>query len=140
VTLTLVPVAPPHRSVVPGAVLGGVAGAALVTGIAVIAVGANKHASDVSLGQAITQAHRSCVVNAANFDPQCSTLESMSSAADTLDRAGVGLLVGAGAAAVGSVAYFLWPQSKPPAPVSGGVRVVPMVSTTVGGVFISGAF
>jgi len=143
VTLTLARApdpAPERRSVVPGAVLGGVAGAALVSGIAVVAVGAKKHASNTALNQAIAQAHHSCVAGAANFDPQCSTLKDSASAADTLGRAGVGLLVGAGAAAVGSVIYFVWPESKPRAPASGGVRVVPVVSTSSGGVIVSGAF
>ena len=41
VTLSLVPAPPPRRSVVPGVVLGGVAGAALVTGIVLEVVAAN---------------------------------------------------------------------------------------------------
>jgi hypothetical protein len=128
------------RSVVPGAVLGGVAGAALVTGIGLTVGGAIKHASSTSLGQAITQAHHSCVTNALNFDPQCDALASTTSTADTLNHVGIGVLVGAGAAAVGSVAYFLWPESKPSARPAGGIHVAPTVSTSGGGILFSGAF
>jgi hypothetical protein len=133
-------VTPKPRGVAPGVVLGALAGAALVPGIALVVVGANKHATDVSLGQTITAAHHSCVAGAANLDAQCSTLQSTSSAADTLSRAGVGALVGAGALAAGMVGYFLWPESKAGAPASGRVRAVPVVSTTGGGMFVSGAF
>jgi hypothetical protein len=135
-----VPPAPQRRSLVPGVVLGSVAGAALVTGIVVVAVGANKHASNVRLNQEILQAHHSCVPGAANFDPQCATLESSSSAAGALGRAGMGVLIGAGAAAVGSALYFLWPESKPQAPASREIRVVPVGSTSSGGLSVSGTF
>jgi hypothetical protein len=141
VALALEPaIVPKQRSVTPGIVLGSVAGAALVSGIALVAVAANKHATDTSLGRAITDANHSCVAGAANFDPRCSTLQNTSSAADTLSRVGVGALVGAGALAAGTVAYFFWPESKPGAPASGRVRLVPAVSTTGGGMFVSGEF
>lgn len=143
VVLTLVhsPTPPPERrSIVPGVVLGSVAGAALVTGIVVVAVGANKHASNSKLGREIEEAHRTCVDGAASFDPRCSSLKDSASAADTLGRVGAGLLVGAGAAAVGSAIYFLWPESKPRAPASSGVRVLPAVSPSSSGVFVSGTF
>lgn len=143
VVLTLVhsPTPPPERrSIVPGVVLGSVAGAALVTGIVVVAVGANKHASNSKLGLEIEEAHRTCVDGAVSFDPRCSSLKDSASAADTLGRAGAGLLVGAGAAAVGAAIYFLWPESKPRAPASSGVRVLPAVSPSSSGVFVSGTF
>jgi PEGA domain len=129
-----------RRNVVPGAVLGGLAGAALVTGVVLEAVAASKHATNSSLNRAIIEAQNSCVAGASNFDPRCSTLQSSSSTVDTLGRAGVGAFVGAGALAAGSLVYFLWPKSKTPAPASGGIRVVPTVSTTGGGIFLSGAF
>jgi len=129
-----------RRSVVPGAVLGGLAGAALVIGAVLEGVAASKHASNSNLSHAIIQAQNSCVAGASNFDPRCATLESSSSTADALGHAGIGVLVGAGALAAGSVAYFLWPKPKGPAATSGGVRVVPVVSTTGGSIFISGAF
>ena len=129
-----------RRSVVPGAVLGGLAGAALVVGAVLEGVVASKHASNISLNHAIIQAQNSCVGGASNVDPRCSTLASESSTVDTLRRAGVGAFVGAGALAAGSVAYFLWPKAKAPAPPSGRVRVVPGVSTTGGSISISGAF
>jgi hypothetical protein len=141
VTLALAQVTVQRRSIVPGAVLGGVAGAALVTGIGLMVAGANKHASNTSLNQAITQAHHSCVTDATNFDQQqCEALASGAATADTLNHVGIGVLIGAGAAAVGSVVYFLWPESKPSAQRAGGIHVAPTVSTSGGGMLFSGAF
>jgi hypothetical protein len=140
VALTLVPVPPPKRSVVPGAVLGGVAGAALVTGIGLTAAAFGKRSTVRSLNQQIVQAGGSCVANAPNFSPTCSTLESTSSTGDALGRAGVGLFVGAGALTIASAAYFLWPSPKAGTPSTGQVRVVPAVSADGGGVLFSGAF
>jgi PEGA domain len=139
-SITLLLEAAPRRSVVPGAVLGGVAGGALVTGVALVAVAANKHATDTSLNNQITQAHGSCVAGAANLGPQCATLQSTSSSADALSRAGVGMFVVAGAMGAASIAYFLWPQSRPSATTSGGLRVLPTASPTGGGLLLSGAF
>src|SRR5262249_55471681 len=67
------PPLPERRSVVPGAVLGGVAGAALVSGIGLMVSGAQKLSTSRNLSQQITQAHHSCVSGAPNFDPQCPT-------------------------------------------------------------------
>jgi hypothetical protein len=131
---------PERRSIVPGAVLGAVTGVTLAVGIGLVAVVANKHATDTNLNHAITDAHHSCVASAPNFDSQCITLQSTSSAADTLSRAEVGVLTGAGALAVGTVVYFLWPEAKPRAPTSSSVRVVPVFSTGSGGMFVSGTF
>jgi hypothetical protein len=133
--LSLVPEPPPRRSVVPGAVIGGVAGVALATGIGLVAVAAQKRSTAQGLNQTITQAHQRCFMGAANYDSLCAELASTSLTSDTLDRAGVGVLIGAGAAAVGSLLYFVWPVSKPKTPVSGAVRVVPTASTTGGGIF-----
>jgi hypothetical protein len=132
------PATPTPRSVVPGAVLGGVAGAALATGIGVLVVGAAKLSTSQSLSQQISQAHHSCVAGAPNLDAQCSTLASTSSTSDLLNRAGVGVLIGAGAAAVGSALYFLWPQPATPA-VKGRLFVLPSVTATGGGVLLTGA-
>jgi hypothetical protein len=140
VSLALVPVPAERRSIVPGAVLGGVAGVALVTGIGLMVGGAVKHANNTNLNRAITQAHHSCVTGATNLDSQCGALASGASTADTLNHAGIGVLVGAGAAAVGSVLYFVWPQSKPSASREGGFRFVPTASMNGGGVLLSGTF
>jgi tetratricopeptide (TPR) repeat protein len=138
VTLALVPLAAPRRSVVPGAVLGGVAGAAAVTGAVLLAVGASKLSTSRSLNQQIAAAHDSCVPG--HLDPLCSTLQSTASLSDSLEHAGVAVLIGAGAAAVGSALYFVWPESKPRTPTAGGIRVVPTATATSGGVLLSGAF
>lgn len=135
------PPTPARRSVVPGAVLGGVGGAALVTGIGLIVAGAGKLSTSKTESQQVLDAHKSCVAGATNYDTQqCASLASTASTSDTLDRVGLGFLVGAGAAAVGSVVYFVWPAAKPSAPSAGVVHVVPSVSATGGGLVVSGTF
>lgn len=131
---------PERRSVIPGAVLGGVAGAALATGIGLLVVGGNKLSTSQSVFQQIMQAHQGCIAGAHNLDARCSTLKSTASTSDAFDRAGIGLLIGAGATAVGSVVYFVWPASKSGAPAAGGVRVVPALSMAGGGILASGTF
>jgi hypothetical protein len=143
VALELTPdaVPPQRRSVVPGAVLGGVAGAALVTGIGLFAGGRAKGASGASERDAILAAHHSCVMGASNYDGRCPDVESTATAANTFQKAGVGLMVGAGAVAVGTVLYFVLPTPGSGAGAkSGGLRVSPTLSLNGGGVVLSGAF
>lgn len=135
VTLTLTA---PRRSVVPGAVLGGVAGAALVTGIGLFAGGRGKGASGAAERDVILNARRSCVMGAANYDARCADVESTATAANTLQKAGVGLMIGAGAATVGAVIYFVLPVSS--ASAKSGLRVSPALSPNSGGLTLSGAF
>jgi hypothetical protein len=142
ISIALVPVAgkPERRSVVPGAVLGGVGGAVLITGIALVATAGAKRSSAHDTYASILQAGHSCVAGAGNFDARCNDLASSSSRSDTMDRAGIGLLIGAGAAAVGSVAYFVWPAPKPSAPTSGALRVLPSFTANGGGFVMLGKF
>jgi hypothetical protein len=142
VALTLLKEAAPpptRRSVVPGAVLGGVAGAALVTGIGLFAAGRSKGASGTQLRDAILSVHHSCVMDAANYDARCTDVENSSTAANTLQKVGVGLMAGAGVAAVGTVIYFVLPPSSAGA-TSSGLRVSPLLSPSSGGLIFSGAF
>jgi hypothetical protein len=145
VTVTLKAAAPPPppppveptpkaepRSVVPGAVLGGVAGAALATGIGLMVVSAQKRSSAQDVAQSILGAHHSCVTGAGNFDPQCSQVASTTTTSDTLHNAGVGVLVGAGALAVASGLYFLWPAPR--------VVIAPAAGTSGGGLWVHGSF
>jgi hypothetical protein len=139
VTLALAPVKAAGRSVVPGVVLGSVAGAALVTGIGLFAAGRAKEGTIRDLHDAIVKAGHICVSGAVNEDPRCSDLESRASAGNTLQKAGVGLLVGAGAAAVGTVIYFVLPASKS-STASGGWTVTPAWSPGTGRLVFSGTF
>jgi hypothetical protein len=135
------PLPPPHherRSVVPGAVLGGVAGVALVTGIGLYAGGRSKVSTAQMQHDAIVHAGNNCVSGATNYDPTCSALYSTGSTGNTLQRAGVGVLIGAGAAAVGTAIYFLLPTSSPGAPKSTRPRVEPALSATTAGFVFSG--
>jgi hypothetical protein len=126
------------RAVVPGAVLGGVVGAALVTGIVLLAEGAAKRGDSRTLNDAIQAAHRGCVTGAANFDAWCTELNDAVHRSDTFHNAGVGVLVGAGAAAVGTVAYFVWPASTPSKPRA--LTIAPMLSAANAGLLFSGSF
>jgi hypothetical protein len=139
VTLGLVHVVAVRRSVVPGAVLGGVAGAALVAGIGVFAAGRAKGATVDTETSAILTAGKSCVTGAANFDTRCPGLQSTASTANTFEKVGVGLMVGAGAAAVGAVIYFIVPTSGAGAK-TGQLRLSPSMSSNGGGLAFSGAF
>jgi tetratricopeptide (TPR) repeat protein len=128
----------PRRSVVPGAVLGGVAGAALVTGIGLLAGFRAKSSTAQGQYDAILQAGNSCVTGAANHDPRCASLYGTASTGNTLQKAGVGALIGAGAAAAGTVVYFVLPSPRPGTPSSGGLHIVPALSPTAAGLVFSG--
>jgi hypothetical protein len=136
--LTAAPGPTGGRSIVPGAVLVGVGGAALATGVALMVVAAGKRAHSRDLSAAISNAHHSCVANASNYDPTCSDLNDTALSTKTFHNAGIGLLAGAGAAAVGATVYFLWPASTPSR--ASTLRVSPTVSVTTGGLLFSGSF
>jgi hypothetical protein len=140
VTLTLVPVVVAKRSIVPGVVLGSVAGAALVTGIGLYAGGRAKASSASNLHDAILKDGHSCISGAATFDSRCGDLESTASTSNTLQRAGVGLLAAGGAAAVATVIYFVLPQPSTSKPSTGRFRVTPSFGPGSGGLAFSGSF
>jgi hypothetical protein len=142
VTLVLTPTrgTPQRRSVVPGAVLGGIAGAALVTGIGLYAGGRAKESSAHATHDAILKDGHTCVTGAANLDARCGNLQSTASTSNTLQKAGVGLLAGAGAAAIGTVIYFALPQPTSSASSSGTLRITPAVSPANAGLVFSGSF
>lgn len=135
VSITLVK----KRSIVPGVVLGSVAGAALVTGIAFFASGRAKVASGADERDAILRAGNACVQGALNYDARCPDVESSAKTANTFQAAGVGLMVGAGAAALGTVLYFVLPASSPGSK-TGGLRVLPAASPGNAGLSLSGSF
>ncbi len=140
VTLTLAPVPPPRRSVVPGVVMGSVAGAALVTGLGLFAGGRAKLSTAHDMNAAILGAGHSCVTTAANYDPTCADLYSTASTSNTLQKAGVGLMVGAGAAAVGTVIYFVLRPTGAKPSSTGTLLVTPTLSPGAAGLVFSGAF
>jgi hypothetical protein len=139
VMLELVPVGGVGgRSVVPGIVLGSAAGAALVTGIALLGAGAAKRSTARTTSRSIQDAHRSCVDGAVNFDARCADLDRVGRTSDTLNRAGVGVLIGAGALGAGAAIYMLRPA--PSSSKSSGTGATLMLSPTAAGVVVSGAF
>jgi hypothetical protein len=132
-----------RRSVVPGVVLGGAAGVALATSIGLLVNGGAKGSSARDTHDAILKAGHSCVMGASNYDARCAQLSNTGKAGDTLHNVGVGLLVGAGVAAVGAAAYFLWPVSSASRATMSRRRslsLAPSVSVTSAGLLISGAF
>jgi tetratricopeptide (TPR) repeat protein len=129
-----------RRSVVPGAVLGGVAGVALVSGIGLFAAARGKRSTAQSASDSILQQHHSCVTGASNFDARCDDIRSTASTGVTLEHASVGLFVGAGAAAAGAVLYFAWPQGSATASARSAWRIVPSLSPSALGFAASGTF
>lgn len=134
------PVPPPPRSVVPGVILAGVGAAALATGIGFVVDAGAKNSSSRSLNSAILSNHHSCVAGSSNYDARCGELNDTSLSARANRRVGAGLLVGAGVAAAGAAAYFLWPTKKLDPQSSHALRVVPVLSTRDAGFILSGAF
>jgi hypothetical protein len=129
---------PVRRNVVPGAVLGGIAGAALVTGIGLYAGGRALDSGAHATHDAILNDGRTCVSGVA--DPRCAGLQSTATTARTLQKAGDAVLVGASAAAVSAVIYFVLPAPKPSPSSSGTLRITPAASPASAGVVLSGSF
>jgi hypothetical protein len=69
----------------------------------------------------------------------CQDIVSLRHSHDTLHNAGVPLLVGGVAVAVATLGYALWPRGDA-APKTTGLRVIPVVGTEGGGLWIGGAF
>jgi hypothetical protein len=130
---------PPRRSRVPGVVLASVGGAALATGIGLYAGGRAMVASGADERDAILKVGHACVTGALNYDARCPEVKSTATTANALQKAGVGLMVGAGAAAVGTVIYFVVPTSSA-GTKSSGLRVMPAVSPGNAGLVLSGSF
>ncbi len=136
----IVPPPPPGRSLVPGLVLAGAGVAALAAGIGLMIDANGKYSSSGELSDAIRTAGHSCVTGAANFDARCEDLFSTGSAANTHNRAGIGILVGGGVLGAAAVTYFLWPTSPKAMDARAPQRLVPAVSTSGAGLIWSGAF
>jgi len=126
------------RSLVPSVVLGGVAAIGVAAGVGLFVAGNGKLSTAEDLHKSADDAHRSCVPGASNFDSRCADIDKISAAADTLHRVGFGVLVGGGAAAAGAVVYLLWPSSK--STTGASLQVLPVATTTGGGLFATGKF
>jgi hypothetical protein len=81
---------------------------------------------------AILSAHPSCVTDAQNFDKECLAVQSGTKQSDALHGAGVGMLVGAGALAVATGVYLVWPAPR--------VTIVPTAGTSGAGLLLNGSF
>ena len=136
-SLVLLPAEEKKRSILPAAVMGGVGGAALVTGSVLLGLAVSKRSNVMSLA---AQTNHSCVVHAPAPQGLCAQLASEAGQADTLGNAGIVAMVVAGAAAAGVATYMLWPTSQRDARTGRGVRVVPLASVNGGGVILSGSF
>ena len=128
------------RSVVPGVILGGVAGAALAAGIGLLVDAGAKGSHAKELSDSISLAGHGCAAGSPIYDSRCAEVLAAASAGDSNHSAGVGLLIGAGAAAVGATAYFLWPASSNGAPTAGSLGIAPDVSRTSAGFVFTGTF
>jgi hypothetical protein len=128
------------RSVVPGAVLGGIAGAAVVTGAALLGVGASKRSQWQPTSTSIQSEHHTCVAGASNYDSRCAQLSSGLHFSDALHDAGVGVLVGSAVLTAGAIAYFLWPAPIRARSGASGLHAAPLVSATSAGLLLSGSF
>jgi hypothetical protein len=134
------PVRVEKRSVVPAIVLGGVAVVGLGVGIGLLAAAGGEASTVKELNRSIVAARRSCVVGAGNYDAQCATLEHAARRGDTLHDVGIGVMVGAGVAAVAAGVYLLWPApvERPKSGVE--MRVLPVVGERDRGVVLVGEF
>jgi hypothetical protein len=140
VPITLAAPPTPRGPSVPVIVAGStVAGVALVTGIGLLAGAASKSPSVQSQSAAITAAGHTCAEGAASYDARCDDLHSTAAAGDRMNRAGIGLLVGAGVVGAGTLIYALVPRTAAPSR-SAALRVAPALSPGYSGLSFSGTF
>jgi hypothetical protein len=124
-----------RRSIIPGLGLAALAVVGLGGGAAFISMSASKRADAQVLRGQILSYRGSCIVDAANYDvTTCPRLQSALRDDDTFYNVAVGAFLVGTAAALGTAAYFLWPQRRP------SVRVTPVVGAGAGGVLVSGSF
>ncbi len=131
---------PERRSIVPGAVLGAVGGAAVIAGIGLLAGSSSKASNARGVHDQIVEAGHDCTQGASTYDTRCDGLASTSKDANLFRDAGIGMMIGGGVVAAGAVTYFLWPQSSPSKGTAPSMRVLPVASSTGGGMFALGVF
>lgn len=138
VSLSLMPLPAAKRAVWPIGVMSGVGGAALISGIALMIDSKMKGGKAGDLSTAIRSSGGGCANGTPVYDPRCEELHSLAASGDAENRAGIGLLAGAGAAAAGTLLYILFPSSK--MGYRSGLRVAPTVSISHAGLSFAGAF
>jgi hypothetical protein len=116
-----------------------VAGVALAAGIGFLVGAGSKGSSAQSEAAAIAASGHTCVAGA-SYDARCDGLHSTAATGDTMNRAGIGLLMGAGIVAAGTVVYSLVPRAGATAPRTGTVHVVPALAPGYSGLSFSGTF
>lgn len=119
--------------------IGGGAAALVLAGVGVglLVAASDKGGAALKVSDAIHDGGRSCVAGAANFDSRCDSVKNESSAADIMNRAGIGLLIGGGAIAAGTAAYWLL---APRGSAKDSASVVPIVATNGASVVVRGSF
>jgi hypothetical protein len=139
VELTLVATPAPAKELPKWPVLvgGGLAVVALGAGIGVTVAGSDKGNAALKVSDDIYNAHRSCIIGAANYDARCDSVKSESSTADGMNRAGIGLLVGGGVLAAGSAVYAIFALRSG---AKDSAVVVPVISPTGAGAVVRGSF
>jgi hypothetical protein len=131
------PAPPPRRSAAPAIVLGVVAAAAAGTGVGLFLAHSSAASDAESTSSKIKSAGGTCAPGAASS--LCASLASKASSADTLGNASTVAFVTAGAAAVVTVGYLLWPEPRTPNPAA-ALRIVPALGRGQGGLVAVGSF
>jgi dsDNA-binding SOS-regulon protein len=140
VALTLKPVEPRTS--------GGKNGAFIASGAAVsvvmVGVGVGLFVASASPGEDIEKlgkeiyngpTQRDCL---SDPNPRCAELSSAGAKSDQLRNWGTAAFITGGVVGAGTLVYSLWPSSKPQART--GVRVIPVVSASTGGIEVFGHF
>lgn len=129
-----------RRSLIGGLGLAAVAAVGLGGGAAFMGLSASRRSDARAQGAVILGHGGSCIAGAGSYDTaRCPTLQSTLRADDTFHDVGVGALVLGSAAALGTIAYFVWPQ-RAPTTTGKTFRVTPVVGAGDGGLLFSGSF
>jgi hypothetical protein len=132
------PVVPPKRSVLPAVVMGAVGGVAAIVGVSLYGAGRGKKSSIDQLYLDAINAGQVCT-DSPPSGSACEKLYNGASTGNMLQRAGVGMLIGAGALGAATVIYLVIPQSAE-APRTNAFWVAPEISTNGGAVIVTGTF
>jgi len=137
VSLTLAPVTPARRSLVPAIVLGSASAVGLGVGIATTVLSSAKQRDVDTQRAAILNQGGQCVKPSTSAAGACVQLENTAKAVDTNANAARVAYVTSGVFAIGAVVYVLLPQPKA---ATTGVWVMPAVGVGSGGVTLVGAW
>lgn len=126
-----------RRSNLPAFVMGGIGMAALGLGASFIGIAESNRSTATTLSN---ETNHACPVADPLPQGKCKELVDVASREDTFGNIGIVSLVVAGAAAVGVTTYLLWPAPRDETTSARTVRILPMASTTGGGLFVLGSF